>query len=346
MFIQQSFRPETADGWRLDVVCYRDSRRFDPRKKPVLMIPGYAMNVFILSFHPSGMSMIEYLCAQGFEVWAANLRGQGASRFAAKPARLSRFGRGRRGGRGPAYGFRELSLIDFPSVRDFALAHTLTGANTVHAIGCSLGASVIYAHLAHYPREHQLASMTAIGGPLRWDNIHPTMRAVAGWPGLVAMVPTRGTRQAASLLLPMLKRVPRALSIYMNAAQIDLEHSDQMVQTVENSSSRLNYQIARWVKNSDLVVDGVNVTDALARLEDLPILCIVANADGIVPETVANSVCAIARACPTQVLRVGGDQGDWYAHADLFVSRDAQQTVFEPMSHWLSAQAYVGNKGV
>lgn len=338
MFIQQSFRPETADGWRLDLVCYRDSRRFDARKKPVLMIPGYAMNVFILSFHPTGMSMIEYLCAQGFEVWAANLRGQGASRYVGRPARGGRLGRA---GRGPAYGFRELSLIDFPRVRDFALAHTLTGARTVHAIGCSLGASVIYAHLAHHLQAHRLASMTAIGGPLRWEHIHPAMRALASWPGLVAMVPTRGTRQAASLLLPVLKRVPRALSLYMNAAQIDLEHSAQMVQTVENPSARLNYQIARWVHNSDLIVDGVNVSDALAHLQDLPILCIVANADGIVPEAVADSVCAIAHACPTRVLRVGGDQGDWYAHADLFVSRDAQTTVFEPMSHWLSAQSFV-----
>src|SRR5690554_8232290 len=109
MFIQQSFRPETADGWRLDVVCYRDSRRFDARKKPLLMIPGYAMNVFILSFHPTGMSMIEYLCAQGFEVWAANLRGQGASRYVAKSAKSPKARRFGRGERVPTYGFRELS---------------------------------------------------------------------------------------------------------------------------------------------------------------------------------------------------------------------------------------------
>lgn len=341
MFIQQSYRPETTDGWCLDVICYRDTERFDRRKKPILMIPGYAMNVFILNFHPTGMSMIEYLCAQGFEVWAANLRGQGASRRVAESS--SRRVKLRQRMRPPKYGFRELSLIDFPRVLALALAKTKTGADAVHAIGCSLGASVIYAYLAHHPRELQIASMTAIGGPLRWDDIHPAMSLLASWPVLTGLLPTRGTRQAARLLLPVLKRVPRVLSIYMNAAQINLDRSDAMVQTVEDSSPYLNYQIARWVKNHDLCVGGVNVTEALAEVEGLPILCIVANADGIVPDQVASSICNVASGCTTEVLRVGGEQGDWYAHADLFVSENAQKTVFEPMGRWLGEQSDVAD---
>ncbi|TDP62705.1 alpha-beta hydrolase superfamily lysophospholipase [Bradymonas sediminis] len=349
MFIQKSFRPKTADGWCLDVICYRDTRHFDPRRKPVLMIPGYAMNVFILNFHPTGMSMIEYLCAQGFEVWAANLRGQGASIYIGEPGpeknaskrrRLS-WRRGARAARAPKYGFRELSLVDFPCARDFALAHSQTSATEVHAIGCSLGGSLLYAYLAHNPRDHQIASMTAIGGPLRWDDIHPAMRAAVRFPILTGLIPTRGTRQAARVMLPVLKRVPRVLSIYMNAQQINLDDSESMVQTVEDPSSRLNYQIARWVKNRDLHVDGLNVTEALAQLNDLPILCIVANADGIVPVAAASSVCDIAGKCTTKILQVGGDGNDWYAHADLFVSENAQATVFKPMGDWLYAQPLI-----
>lgn len=336
MFIRQSYRPETTDGWQLDVTCFRDTQRFDPRKKPLLMIPGYAMNTFILSFHPSGLSMIEYLCRSGYEVWAANLRGQGNS----KP--MDRDKGTRRAllelARGMKYGFRELGLVDFPLVRDLVLAQTQTGARQVHAIGCSLGATIIYAYLAHHPAEHQIATMTAIGGPVRWDEVHPAVKLAASWPALIGMVPMRGTRRMARTVMPLVQRVPGALSIYMNTAQIDLGRINEMVQTVEDPNAHLNRQIARWVHNGDLIVDGVNVTDGLSQLKDMPILCIVANHDGIVPVATAQSICAIAADCPTQVIQVGDDHDHWYAHADLFVSQNAHQTVFAPMSHWLDAQ--------
>jgi alpha-beta hydrolase superfamily lysophospholipase len=340
MLIQQSFRPETPDGWRLDVTCFRDSTNFDPAKKPVLMIPGYAMNTFILNFHPTGLSMIEYLCASGFEVWAANLRGQGASKQVV--SKSSRRAALRQLALGAKYGFRELGLVDIPAVRDFVLEKSKTAADEVHAIGCSLGATILYAYLAHHPRDHKLATLTAVGGPLRWDDVHPLVEVAFTLPALAGIVPIRGTRKLARRFLPIARRVPGVLSVYMNTAQVDLDHSDQMVRTVENPAPYLNYQIARWVQNRDLIVDGLNVTEALADVEDLPILCLFANADGIVPAAAARSVCSIADSCRTEVVEVGGDEGDWCAHADLFVSENAQELVFEPMSRWLNEQERMG----
>lgn len=322
MLINHTFRPDNGDGWRLDVTRYRDPDCFDPDKKPVLMIPGYGMNTFILNFHPTGKSMVQYLCAGGFEVWTANLRGQGDSEKVGGTLK---------------YGFRELGLVDFPVVLD--LVRDQSGAQTdeIHVVGCSLGATVIYAYLAHHQTHHGLASLIAIGGPLRWEKVHPLVKFAFKSPAFASLVPIKGTRTAARALLPLVKKAPWLLSIYMNASQIDLSEADELVKTVDDPNPYLNHQIAKWVNNRDLVVGGVNVTDALAHIEALPIFCLLANKDGIVPAESAKSVCNIAHGSCIDVLEVGGKGDDWYAHADLFISEHAQQAVFDPMTRWLES---------
>jgi pimeloyl-ACP methyl ester carboxylesterase len=320
MLIDHTFRPHNNDGWRLDVIRYHDPEHLDRTKRPVVMIPGYGMNTFILNFHPTGTSMVAYLCEKGFEVWTANLRGQGGSK---------------KEGGSLKYGFSELGLVDFPVVRDLVLEQTQTDKDTLHAIGCSLGASVLYGYLSHHQKDHRFASLVAIGGPLRWDKVHPLVKIAFKSPKLAALVPIRGTRTLARAFLPVLKKMPWLLSIYMNADQIDLSEADELVKTVDNPNPYLNVQLAKWINNRDLIVDGVNVTEALAHIENLPILCILANSDGIVPAEAAKSVCSIATGSCADVLEVGGDGDDWYAHADLFISERAQETVFEPMSQWL-----------
>lgn len=321
MLIDHTFRPNNCDGWRLDVTRFYNPDALDRSKKPVVMIPGYGMNTFILSFHPTGASMIEYLCSKGFEVWAANLRGQGGSKKVGGTLK---------------YGFRELGLVDLPVVLDLVLEQTMTetDAKLVHAVGCSLGASVLYGYLAHHQKNHRFASLVAIGGPLRWDEVHPLVKFAFQSPKVAALVPIRGTRLLAKTLLPVLKKVPWLLSIYMNTDQIDLSATDEIVKTVDNPNPYLNVQIAKWINNGDLIIDGVNVSDALAHVEGLSILCLLANADGVVPVGAAKSVCSIATGSCSDVFVVG-DEENWYAHADLFISERAQETVFAPMTNWL-----------
>ncbi|MFP4597116.1 MAG: alpha/beta hydrolase [Persicimonas sp.] len=322
MLIDQTYRPRNEDGWRLDVTRYYDPDNLNTDTKPVLMIPGYGMNTFILNFHPTGESMVQYLCRSGLEVWTANLRGQGDSEKIGGTER---------------YGFRELALVDFPTVRDLVLAETQTGADTLHGVGCSLGASVLYGYLAHHLHDHQFASLTAIGGPLRWVDVHPAVKIAFKSPLIASLVPIRGTRKLAKAFLPTLKKMPWLMSLYMNVNQIDLSQTEELVKTVDNPNPYLNYQIARWINKRDMVIDGLNVTEALAELEDLPILCLLASSDGIVPAASAKSVCNIAGDCCVDVLEVG-DEEHWYAHADLFISEKAQETVFEPLANWLKNQ--------
>jgi len=307
-------------GWVLDVRRHWSDPTRVASRRPVLLIPGYCMNTTPLGFHPEGPSMIELLVQRGFEVWTANLRGQGDSRSV---------------GGSRDVGFRELVLEDLDLALRHVRANTGSSADRVDVVGCSLGGTYVFAYLALRPDTHGIGSVVGIGAPLRWDDSHPLLRLAFASPGLVKRIRVGGTRRVAGLALPLVaRRAPALLSIYMNADICDLSNAEELVKTVEDPIPRLNGQIAHWMKQRDLVVEGVNITRALERV-DRPLLCIVANRDGIVPRRAAESALGVFRS--SDLLAVGDDT-TWFAHADLFISRHAQKRVFEPLCEWLVAR--------
>lgn len=311
---------DNGEGWRLELKRYRPPAQARPARPPVVMIPGYAMNTFILAYHPQGPSMVEYLVADGFEVWTANLRGQGGSR------RTGRRGRTR-------FGLRELSLVDLPRALDAVRKETRQ--DRLDVVGCSLGASIIYAWLAHHPTGHGIRRMVSIGGPLRLDGAHPMIRLLFASPKLAGAIPIVRTRALARRALPLARRVPALLSIYVNARENDLSAADRLVETVDDPVPYINRQIARWLRERDLVVGGLNVTEHLRGI-DVPVLVIYANADGIVPPAAA---CSVAQAMDDVTLVEAGCDAHRFAHADLFINPRAVDRVFEPMRAWLAAPA-------
>ena len=311
------FRPESGN-WRLDVTRHVEPEAFDPELKPVLMIPGYAMNAFILGFHPTGRSMIGYLIDQGFEVWTANLRGQGES--------LCMRG-------DDEFGFAELTGEDLPAVRSLVGRETESTSDRVDVIGCSLGASYIYGYLTRHLDDHGVGSVVAIGGPLRWETVHPAVRLLFANPAVASALPSKGTRMMARFAIPFVKHLPPIAAIYMNVHQIDLERADELVKTVEDPQPRLNRQISHWIRDRDLIIDGLNVTSAMDKIET-PALCVLANRDGIVPPDSALSVLEAVATDDVHELNVGTEHR-WFAHADLFISEYAEREVFAPMADWL-----------
>lgn len=327
-FSVDSFSVDNRAGWSLTLKRYWNPASLVASRPPVVMVPGYAMNSFILSFHPGGRSMIGYLVDQGYELWTTDLRAQGDSRRTAGPRPLHL---------GDRFGLAELAVDDLPRMFDRVRALTASSASTLHAVGCSLGASLLYGYLAHHRDNHGLRSLTAIGGPLRWDAVHPALRVAFASGRLAGLIPFAGTRALARAALPLVKHAPGLLSLYMNAREIDLSQADQLVKTVEDPVPYINRQVARWVSQGDLVVRGVNVSD---RLQGLPldVHCVLANADGIVPRGAAASVADIVGASRVTVLEVGTAER-WYAHADLFIGPQAEAEVFAPMARWLELRS-------
>ena len=188
---------DSGDGWQLELRRYGRGGRTATRPHPLLMVPGYAMNSYILAYHPTSRSMVGYLVDQGFEVWTTNMRGQGEAHRGPHTSRR--------------YGLGELALVDLPAVLRAVRERTnLPDPAHIDVVGCSLGASVVYAYLAHHPHDHGIGSVVAVGGPLRWVAVHPAMKVASASPPLVGLIPITGTRAVARRLLPFAGHFPRA----------------------------------------------------------------------------------------------------------------------------------------
>ncbi len=287
--------------------------------RPLLIVPGYGMNSFVFGFHPLGLSLEAHLASRGLEVWSVDLRGQGSSSSAPHPD----------------YGLGDLAVEDLGAAIDFVCTNTTLGDGPVDLVGCSLGASICFAHLACVPGA-KVRAVVNMGGMVTWRKTHPLVQVAFASPWLVGKVKFSGTRSIARLALPLIARtLPKLLSIYLNPETTDLARADTMVNTVEDPVPSINREIAKWLRSRELSVRGVNVSRALRTMKN-PLLCIVANQDGIVPPETARAVYDEIGSDIRELLSVGSV--DWpVAHADLFLGRHAQERIFEPMARFLLA---------
>jgi pimeloyl-ACP methyl ester carboxylesterase len=290
------------------------------RGRPAVIVPGYGMNAFIFGFHPSGRSMEEYLAAEGLEVWSIDLRGQGRTRDRASSSCM--------------WGLAELTVDDLGVAIRGVLERTKTGATEVDLVGCSLGTTLAFAHVACVP-DAPVRCLVSMGGLVTWVKVHPLLKVAFASPWLVSKVKLRGTRKLARALLPAIGRhVPWALSFYIHGRSTDLSHADAMVQTVEDPVANVNRDIAEWIAKGDLIMRGVNVSRRVPEMRH-PLLCIVANNDGIVPPETARWTYESTGATD-RVLVCVGDRDTPIAHADLFVSHVSQEKVFAPLARFLN----------
>jgi esterase/lipase len=107
------------------------------------------------------------------------------------------------------------------------------------------------------------------------------------------------------------------------------------VKTVENPNRHINREIARWVRDKDLIVRGVNISQGLSKVT-CPLLCVLANGDGIVPRDAAEYALKQVGSSRKELLVVG-DEDCRLAHADMFVCNEAHERVFAPIAEWLGS---------
>jgi pimeloyl-ACP methyl ester carboxylesterase len=312
-------------GWTISLKRIPPAGETRAKKaRPVLIVPGYGMNSFIFGFHPNGLSLEAYLSSKGLEVWSVDLRSQGRSRPTDGTSGDHHYGLG------------ELAVDDLGIAIEHVLKATKTGKKKLDLIGCSLGAALVFAHLAIVPKA-KVHSVVSFGGLVTWVKIHPVLRAAFYSPTVAGLIRVKYTRQLAQISLPLLVRyLPSVLSLYMNAASTDTSHASTMVRTVEDPNPYINKEIAEWVGRKDLVVRGVNVSRALRDMT-YPFLCVVANNDGIVPKETARDPYDAIGSKDKELLAVG-DEAHPIAHADLFLSHNAQATIFEKIARFLLAR--------
>jgi pimeloyl-ACP methyl ester carboxylesterase len=303
-----------GQGWLLSLWQTWDPDRLQVGRRPIAIVPGYGMNSFIFSYHPHGVSLEGFLAESGFEVWRADLRGQGGAI---------------RSSGNDDFTMADLALTDLSVVFNAIAERTRTSTDRVDVIGASLGGTLMFIH-ALLQKNHRMGSLVAMGSPVRWVKVHPVLKFLFGSPLIAGAVRVRGSRKLAEYGLPLLARhVPWVLSIYVNPEASDLSTARELVKTIEDPNRHINRELAVWFRKKDLIVHGMNISDHM-RDVTAPVLCIVAGQDGIVPaETATYPYDAVSS--KQKELVVVGDETLSMAHADLFISNEVHGRVFGPI---------------
>jgi hypothetical protein len=180
-----------------------------------------------------------------------------------------------------------------------------------------------------------MAALVAMGSPVRWVKVHPALSVLFASPRLAGLLPIRGTRRLAGVALPFIARhVPWLLSIYINPASSDVSMASELVKTVEDPNRFINREMAEWIARKDLYIQGQNVCEKLRDLT-IPLLCISAVHDGIVPRPTAEYPYRQIGSTDKELLAVG-DATLAMAHADMFIANAAHERVFNPITDFLA----------
>ncbi len=315
--IQKEFFVDNNEGWKLYLRSTFHRRKLDKTKRPLVIIPGYAMNSYIFGYHPTGLSMEEFFAEEGLEVWSVDLRAQGRS----QPTWGNR-----------KAGFWDLAITDLSTIFNAVLQHTQTNAQKVDAIGASLGGTLLYIHTS-LNSQHLLNSFITMGSPLQWVELHPLSLLLFFSPTLAGMFPIRGMRTAAKIAYPILLKIPPLLKLYLHPEIVNTQNIDEMFPTVDDPNPKLNQEIAHWLLDRKLIVKGIDIYKAMHHVT-IPLLCILANDDGLVlPKTAQSGYDASGS--PSKKLLLVGSEKLSFAHADLFISNYSHDLVFTPIAQWL-----------
>ncbi len=298
---------KTRDGWTLRLGRIRP--RGEPRRPPVLLVHGIAMNRQAFDFGVERYSIAVFLSRAGFDCFALDLRGHGASR------------------RGPSSRWNLDTYLreDLPAALDAIRRET--GEERVLYVGHSQGAILGMAACSLYP--DRIAGLVALAGPAHFD-AQPRLRR------LVAL-----RRLGAGRFLRLFARMLAPFSGYWHPALLELSVNMRNVErpvyrrllanALENLQPGVLEQFATFVREDSFrSADGTVDYRALLSGCGQPALFVSAEKDGIAPPAVVESAFR----------RWGGPKRYWccgrdYGHADVLLGRNAPEVVFPVIREFL-----------
>lgn len=301
----------TRDGWTL--YLGRRRPRGEPRRPPVLLVHGIAMNRQAFDFGVERYSVAAFLSRAGFDCFTLDLRGHGRSRR----------------GPSPRWNLDTYLREDLPAALDAIRA--ATGEVEVLYAGHSQGAILGMAACALYPE--RIAALVAIAGPIRFD----------AQPRLAALVKLRhlglgrGLRELALLVAPFSGVWhPAALQLSLNPRNVERPVCRRLLaNAIEDLQPGVLEQFALFIReNSFRSMDGKVDYRALLPACRQPALFVSAGKDGLAPPAAVEAGLH-AWGGPKRSFDAGRD----YGHTDLLLGRNAPEEVFPVVRDFLLEQA-------
>lgn len=307
----------TPDGWQLAVSHYRSAAHGPAtRRHPVLLCHGLGANRLTFDADPR-YSLAAWLVAQGFDVYAVELRGHGLSE---KPGGGKRWG----------WGIAEYAEIDLPAV--FAHVLELTQKEALHYVGHSMGGILLYTRSAL--GDTNIRSGVTIGSSLDYSGLPSMFHAVAPLAPLsylLSFVPVHWGALLSSWATRFSARWVDASLV--NGSNVELDVFRRMAANLLHPvSSRVLRDLALAITGRGMKSSGGSTYNELLqeRGYGFPVLSIAGAGDILCPpETVARfgtETHAFARA--------HGHQAD-YGHLDLVMGLHAEREVWPLVNEWL-----------
>jgi pimeloyl-ACP methyl ester carboxylesterase len=297
----------TRDGWTLALGHCRP--RGAPRRPPVLLVHGIAMNRGAFDFGLERWSLAAHLAAAGFDCYALDLRGHGGSRR----------------GPGSRWSLDTYLEEDLPAALDAIRART--GAGSVLYVGHSQGALLGMAASALYPE--RIRALAALAPPVHFRE-QPKLRALAGL-----------RRSGLGGHLRLLAQIAAPFSGYWHPGIFDLSvnlrnvephvYRRMLANGIEDLPAGVVDQFSDWIRD-DAFCSCDHTVDyrTLVRGCRQPALFVSAEKDGLAPPHVVEEGwrdwCG-----PKQLWSAGADFG----HTDLLLGRGAPETVFPVVRDFL-----------
>jgi pimeloyl-ACP methyl ester carboxylesterase len=299
----------TRDGWELAMGRCRP--RGTPRRIPVLLVHGIAMNRLAFELGVGRYALSPFLAAAGFDCFALELRGHGQSR--------PRAGAPRR------WNLDTYLAQDLPAALE--RIRELTGASQVLYVGHSQGALLGLAGAALYPE--RIAGIVALAAPVHFDAQAKLKRLVR------LRYPLRGR------YLRFLARMISPFSGYWHPALADLAINLRNVEPrvyrrllangIENLPAGVLEQFDAFIREDTFrSLDGaVDYRAALERCRQ-PALFVAAERDGLAPPAVVQAAHRRWGGPKRYVLFERG-----YGHTDLLLGRRAPEEVYPVIRDFL-----------
>jgi pimeloyl-ACP methyl ester carboxylesterase len=302
-------RVPTRDGWRLALGHRRP--RAAARRPPVLLVHGIAVNRQALDFGLERYSLAGALSRAGFECFALDLRGHGASRPGPGAPRR--------------WNLDTYLREDLPAALDAIRAQT--GSEDVLYVGHSQGAILGMAAATLYPA--RIRALVALAGPAHFD-VQAQLRSLVKLRFLFAF---RLTKVAARMLAPFSGYWhPAVAELAINMRNVEPPvYRRILANAIENLQPGVLEQFATFIREDSFrSMDGaIDYRAALSGARQ-PALFVSAQKDGMAPPAVVQS--AFRRwGGPKQYLDVGLE----YGHSDLILGRNAPEVVFPAIREFL-----------
>lgn len=315
-------RVRTADGVHVRLHRFRPTIG-SAHGEPVILVHGLGANHRNLALDDT-YGVAQVLAGRGFDCWALDLRGTGASDVPREP-----------------WNFDHHARLDVPAAIDHILR--LTGFDRLHWVGHSMGGMLFYAVAGAGGQSARIASAVTLGSPVRFFRSRGfEALALRQRRRLSHLFHRLDGRPLLRWAIPLLVFVPRRLL----ELQINIEQADRRVLRRASTTAvspvgvRLLLHFADWIVNRRWTSEDqrIDYRAAIAEIRT-PTMVVAGSLDRLCPPWMVKLAYDLLPGDDKRFVEAGPAAGfaAGYSHIDLVFGRHAPAEIFPPIIDWLTA---------